>query len=88
MTGREHRRGLRGVAVALAAVVDPRGRVAVLHSVNIVYKRPPYVPEVHYPDSYRVIVAGARIRSARDSDLLVLQRTKQAQEVSVTVRPR
>jgi endoglycosylceramidase len=47
-----------------------------------------YVPEIHYPDGYRVVVAGARIRSARDSDLLVLQRSKQAQEVSVTVRPR
>ena len=47
-----------------------------------------YVPEIHYPDGYRVQVEGARIRSARDSDLLVLQRTKHAKEVSVTVSPR
>jgi endoglycosylceramidase len=47
-----------------------------------------YVPETHYPDGYRVNVRGANIRSKPDSDLLVLQRTKQAQEVSVAVRPR
>jgi endoglycosylceramidase len=47
-----------------------------------------YVPEIHYPDGYRVEVDGARIRSRPDSDLLVLQRTKKADEVSVTVSPR
>jgi endoglycosylceramidase len=47
-----------------------------------------YVPEIHYPDGYRVSVRGASIRSKPGSDLLVLQRTKRAQEVSVTLRPR
>ena len=46
------------------------------------------MPEIHYPDGYSVEVQGARIRSKPDSDLLVLQRTKQAQDVSVTVSPR
>ena len=47
-----------------------------------------YVPAIHYPDGYRVRVTGASIRSKPDSDLLVLQRTKRAQDVSVTVSPR
>ena len=47
-----------------------------------------YVPEIHYPDGYSVSVQGARIQSKPGADLLVLRRTKRAQEVSVTVGPR
>jgi len=47
-----------------------------------------YLPQTHYPGGYRVVVQGANVRSNPGSDLLVLQRTKKAQEVSVTVSAR
>jgi endoglycosylceramidase len=47
-----------------------------------------FVPELHYPDGYRAEVRGARVMSDPDAAILVLQRTRSADEVELTVTPR
>jgi len=46
-----------------------------------------YVPRIHFPDGYRVAVSGGRVTSKKDADLLVVRRSKNADEVNVKVSP-
>jgi endoglycosylceramidase len=45
------------------------------------------IPELNFPDGYRVEVAGATITSRRNASVLRLRRTRGAREVLLTVRP-